>query len=49
MKTLSTLMLSLYMSGGAVFEKLPAIPRMPKKHQGFYRGTQHRLGSSLSH
>jgi hypothetical protein len=49
MKTLFTLMLRLYMSGGAVFEKFPAIPRMPKKHRGFHRGTQHQLGSSLSH
>jgi hypothetical protein len=49
MKMVSTLMLSLYMSGGAVFKKLPAIPRMPKKHRGFHQGTQHQLGSSLSH
>jgi hypothetical protein len=38
-----------YIFSGAVFEKFPAIPRMPKKHRGFHRGTLYRLGSSLSH
>jgi hypothetical protein len=41
--------LSLYMSGSAMFEKLPATPRMPRKLRGFHRGTPHCLGSSLLH
>jgi WD40 repeat protein len=36
---------SLYTSSGAVFEKLPAIPRTPTKLRGFYRGTPQQLGS----
>jgi hypothetical protein len=30
--------LSLYVSGSALFEKLPAVPRMPKKLRRFHRG-----------
>jgi hypothetical protein len=43
------LVLTLYMSGSAVFEKLPATTRMLRKLRGFYQGTPHCLGSSLLH
>jgi hypothetical protein len=33
------------MSGSAVFEKLPAIPRAPTKLRGFHRGTPQQRGS----
>jgi hypothetical protein len=33
------------MSGNAVFEKLPAIPRAPTKLRGFHRGTPQQQGS----
>jgi hypothetical protein len=33
--------LSLYMSGNAMFEKLPGIPRIPKKLRWFHRGIPH--------
>jgi hypothetical protein len=31
------------MSGSAIFEKLPGVPRMPKKLRWFHRGTPHYL------
>jgi hypothetical protein len=39
------LVVSLYTSGSAVFEKLPAIPRAPTKLRGFHRGTPQQRGS----
>jgi hypothetical protein len=39
------LVVSLYTSSGAVFEKLPAIPRAPTKLRGFHRGTTQQRGS----
>jgi hypothetical protein len=41
------LVLTLYTSGSAMFEKLPATLRMLWKLRGFHRGTPHSLGSSL--